>query len=106
MIDRKQGHINKNILTPLIKTDEKLGIMEQEYCIAVNDRIREDVSAMCNLSQGIRKNAADNALAGVIMNMYRKGYTSGQIAEIVEKRLRKWMLSSRKENSYRYNQIT
>lgn len=73
------------LLSMELSADEKLGIMEQEYCIAVNDRMREDVNAMCNLSQGIRKNAADHALAGVIMNMYRKGYTSEQIAEIVEK---------------------
>ena len=73
------------LLSMELSVDEKLGIMEQEYCITVNDRMREDVSAMCNLSQGIRKNATDNALAGVIMNMYRKGYTSEQIAEIVEK---------------------
>ncbi len=36
---------------------------------------------MCNLSQGIR----DDANAKVIMNMYKKGYTLQQIAEIVEK---------------------
>lgn len=61
--------------------DEKLGIMAKEYNIAVDDRIREDVSAMCNLSQGIR----DNTLAEVIMTMHEKGYTSAQIAEIVKK---------------------
>ena len=61
--------------------DEKLGIMEKEYNIAVDDRIREDVSAMCNLSQGIK----DNTLAEVIMTMHEKGYSSAQIAEIVKK---------------------
>ena len=40
---------------------------------------------MCNLSQGIRETAADNAIADVIMNMHRKGYTLEQIAECVEK---------------------
>ena len=55
--------------------------MEKEYNIAVDDRIREDVSAMCNLSQGIR----DNTLAEVIMTMHEKGYDSAQIAEIVKK---------------------
>ncbi len=71
-----------------LSVDEKLGIMEKEYSIPVDDRIREDVSAMCNLSQGIRESATDHALAGVIMNMHRKGYTSEQIAEIVEKSVR------------------
>ena len=73
------------LLSMELSVDEKLGIMEKEYSIAVDDRIREDVSAMCNLSQGIREKATDNALAGVIMNMHKKGYTSEQIAEIVEK---------------------
>ncbi|MDE7204673.1 MAG: hypothetical protein K2O91_22860 [Lachnospiraceae bacterium] len=69
------------LLSMELSVDEKLGIMEKEYSIAVDDRIREDVSTMCNLSQGIR----DNTLVDVIMNMHRKGYTSEQIAEIVEK---------------------
>ena len=69
------------LLSMELSVDEKLGIMEKEYSIAVDDRIREDVSAMCNLSQGIR----DNTLAEVIMTMHEKGYTSVQIAEIVKK---------------------
>ena len=69
------------LLSMELSVDEKLGIMAKEYNIAVDDRIREDVSAMCNLSQGIR----DNTLAEVIMTMHEKGYTSAQIAEIVKK---------------------
>lgn len=69
------------LLSMELTVDEKLGIMAKEYNIAVDDRIREDVSAMCNLSQGIR----DNTLAEVIMTMHEKGYTSAQIAEIVKK---------------------
>ena len=64
-----------------LTVDEKLGIIETEYSIPVDDKLRKDVSAMCNLSQGIR----DNTLAEVIMTMHEKGYTSGQIAEIVKK---------------------
>ncbi len=69
------------LLSMELSAREKLGIMESEYSIAVDDRIREDVSAMCNLSQGIK----DNTLAEVIMTMHEKGYTSAQIAEIVKK---------------------
>ena len=36
---------------------------------------------MCNLGEGIR----DNAIADVIINMYKKGYPLEQITEIVEK---------------------
>jgi len=73
------------LLSMELSVDEKLGIMEKEYRIPLDDKIREDVSEMCNLSQGIREKVKDNTLAEVIMNMHRKGYTSEQIAEIVEK---------------------
>ncbi len=53
------------LLSMELSVDEKLGIMEKEYSIAVDDRIREDVSAMFKLSKGIR----DNTLVDVIMNM-------------------------------------
>ena len=36
---------------------------------------------MCNLSQGI----VDETKAEIIMNMYKKGYTSEQIADVTEK---------------------
>lgn len=32
---------------------EKIGIIENEYSIPVDDKIREEVSEMCNQSQGI-----------------------------------------------------
>lgn len=73
------------LLSMELSVDEKLGIMEKEYNIAVDDRIREDVSAMCNLSQGIRENATDNAIAGVIMNMYENNFTLEQIAVATKK---------------------
>ncbi|MCM1048058.1 MAG: hypothetical protein NC433_06510 [Clostridiales bacterium] len=40
--------------------------MEKEYSISVDDRIREDVSDMCNLSQGIRERGrAEGILQGI-----------------------------------------
>lgn len=36
---------------------------------------------MCNLSQGIR----EDAQAKIIINMYKKGFTLGQIADVAEK---------------------
>ena len=69
------------LLSMELSVDEKLGIMEKEYNIAVDDRIREDVSAMCNLSQGIR----DNTLVDVIMNMYENNFTLEQIAVATKK---------------------
>ncbi len=69
------------LLSMELSVDEKLGIMEKEYSIPIDDRIREDVRDMCNLSQGIR----DDANAKVIINMHKEGYTLAQIAKVVEK---------------------
>ncbi|WP_300657316.1 hypothetical protein [uncultured Acetatifactor sp.] len=69
------------ILSMELSVDEKLNIIKSEYSIPVDDKLRKDVSAMCNLSQGIR----DDEKTKVIMNMHKKGYTPEQIAEIVEK---------------------
>ena len=69
------------LLSMGLTVDEKLGIIEKEYSISVDDRMREDVSAMCNLSQGIR----DDANAKFILSMNKKGYTLEQIADVAEK---------------------
>lgn len=42
---------------------------------------------MCNLSQGIREDATAEALAEIIINMYKKGLTLEQIADVAEKRV-------------------
>ncbi len=73
------------LLSMELTVDEKLGIIEKEYSIVVDDRIREDVSAMCNLSQGIREKGGAEREEKIILNMHRKGYTLEQIAECVEK---------------------
>ena len=69
------------VLSMGLSVDEKLDIIKSEYGIPVDDKLRKDVGAMCNLSQGIR----DDEKIKVIMNMHKKGYTPEQIAEIVEK---------------------
>ncbi|RKI37836.1 hypothetical protein D7V86_21590 [bacterium D16-51] len=73
------------LLSMELTVDEKLGIIEKEYSIIVDDRIREDVSAMCNLSQGIREKGGAEREEKIILNMQREGYTSEQIAKIVER---------------------
>ena len=64
---------------------EKLEIIKTEYSIPIDDKLRKDVSAMCNLSQGIREKGRAEEGERIILNMHRKGYTPEQIAEIVEK---------------------
>ncbi len=73
------------LLSMELTVDEKLGIIEKEYSIVVDDRIREDVSAMCNLSQGIREKGRADGEEKFILNMHKKGYTLEQIAECAEK---------------------
>lgn len=80
--DKYELHRFLNTLLSMeLSAVERLKIIGNGYSILVDDKLRKDVSAMCNLSQGIR----DSEKAKVIMNMHRKGYTSEQIAEIVEK---------------------
>lgn len=68
------------LLSMELSIDEKLGIMENEYSITVDDRIREDVNAMCNLSQGIREKGGDEREEKIILNMYQNNFTLEQIA--------------------------
>ena len=67
------------LLSSELKEKEKLDIIEHEYNIPISQEFREDVSIMCNLSQGIE----DKAIAKIVMNMYKIGYTPNQIADAV-----------------------
>ena len=69
------------LLSTELAVDEKINIIKAEYDIPVDDKLREDVSAMCNLSQGI----IDNTLAQVIMNLHREGDPLEKIARTVGK---------------------
>ena len=67
------------LLSSELKEQEKLDIIEHEYNIPISQEFREDVSIMCNLSQGIE----DKAIAKIVMNMYKIGYTPNQIVDAV-----------------------
>lgn len=85
------------LLSMELSASEKLGIIGKEYNIPLDGKIREDVSVMCNLSQGIleRGEAIGEARGKVIgktmaenifiKNMYKKGYKLEQIADVTEK---------------------
>ena len=60
------------LLSIKLSADEKLGIIETEYDILIDDRIREDVSSMCNLSQGILEKGEAKGEARIILTMYKK----------------------------------
>lgn len=93
------------LLSMGLSVKEKCEIIETEYRIPGNDGIREDLNIMCNLSQGILERGIEQGLEkGIlegeqrglvkgelqtetrfILNMYEKGYTLEQIAEVAGK---------------------
>ena len=79
-----------------LKEQEKLDIIEHEYNIPISQEFREDVSIMCNLSQGIKEQAyvegtengiaigKQEGIAETIIKMSRKGYEAEQISDILD----------------------
>lgn len=72
------------LLSSELKEQEKLDIIEQEYNIPTSQEFREDVRIMCNLSTGIEERATEKTSEKFILNMYKKGYTLDQIADVAE----------------------
>ena len=80
------------LLSSELKEQEKLDIIEHEYNIPISQEFREDVRIMCNLSTGIEERATEGATKKAtektsekfILNMYKKGYTLDQIADVAE----------------------
>ena len=76
------------LLSSELKEQEKLDIIEHEYNIPTSKEFREDVRIMCNLSTGIEERATERATKKTsekfILNMYKKGYTLDQIADVAE----------------------
>lgn len=76
------------LLSDKLSVSEKLGIMEMEYNIPIEDDFRKDVKTMCNLSQGIREDGIaigrkDGIAIGkieMILNMYNHNFSFEQIA--------------------------
>ena len=76
------------LLSSELKEQEKLDIIEHEYNIPISQEFREDVRIMCNLSTGFEERATERATEKTsekfILNMYKKGYTLDQIADVAE----------------------
>ena len=86
---------------------DKIGILKEEYDITEDDNLGEDVSEMCNLSQGIKEDGIAIGLekgredgiaigrkdgiaigeTGLIQNMHKNGFTAEQIAAATDKDL-------------------
>ncbi len=85
------------LLSQELTADEKLSIIEKEYDIPIEENMREDVSVMCNLSEGIEEKGREEGReegraegllkgeAGLIQKMHKNGMTTEQIASATEK---------------------
>ena len=73
------------LLSKELTIDEKLNIIGNEYDIPIEENFRKDVSVMCNLSQGIKEDGIAIGEAGLIMKMYKNGFTAEQIASATDK---------------------
>ena len=82
-----------------LSVDEKLNIIGNEYNIPIEENMRKDVSAMCNLGEGIEekgiaigreKGRIEGRIegeAGLILKMYKNGLSAEQIASATDKPL-------------------
>lgn len=73
------------LLSKQLSVEEKLTIIEKEYDIPVESNVRRDIRFMCSLSQGIKEDGIAIGKAEMILNMYKKGYTFEQIADVAER---------------------
>ena len=72
----KSSEVDKNNNTQKMRVDK--------YNIRLSNELREDVRIMCNLSTGIEEKATEKTSEKFILNMYKKGYTLDQIADVAE----------------------
>ena len=87
------------LLSQELSVDEKLNIIGNEYNIPIEENMRKDVSAMCNLGEGIEekgiaigreKGRIEGRIegeAGLILKMYKNGLSAEQIASATDKEI-------------------
>lgn len=78
-------HLLGTLLSSELTADEKLSIMEHEYDISVEEKLRRDVNIMCNLSEGIEEKGMAKGEAQLIINMHNNGLTAAQISKLTDK---------------------
>jgi predicted transposase YdaD len=82
--EKREGHelhrLLETLLSETMPAEDKFKIFEEEYDIPMQNNLREDVSNVSNLGQGIE----DRTKSVIIVNMHKKDYSIEQIAEIVE----------------------
>ena len=73
------------LLSQDLTVEEKLSIIGTEYEIPIEENMRKDVSAMCNLSEGIEEKGRAEGEARLILKMYKNGLSPEQIATATDK---------------------
>lgn len=73
------------LLSDKVKEQEKLEIIEQEYNIPIDRKFREEVTTMCNLSDGIEERAEERTEEKIILNMYENDFSLEQISLATKK---------------------
>ncbi len=71
--------------TDILEKEEKCNILNNEYDMGSYDAVERNVVDMCNLSLGIEERGIEQGIEGMIYNMYTKGYTKEQIADVNNK---------------------
>lgn len=73
------------LLSRELTVNEKPDIIGKEYDIPIEENFRKDMSTMCNLSQGVREEGIAIGEAGLIVTMYKNGFSAEQIASATDK---------------------
>jgi hypothetical protein len=87
--EKREGHelhrLLETLLSETMSYEDRFKIFEEEYDIPIKNDLREDVSDVSNLGQGIAENAAARTKAEIIMNMHEHDFTIEQIAIATKK---------------------
>ena len=75
------------LLSQELTVDEKLSIIGNEYDIPIEENMQKDVSAMCNLGEGIEEKGIAKGEASLILKMYKNGLSAEQIASATDKEI-------------------
>ncbi len=75
------------LLSNELTAKEKLNIIGNEYDIPIEEKFRENVDIMCNLSQGVKEKGIAIGEASLIKTMYNNGITIEQIANMTNKNI-------------------
>lgn len=68
-----------SLLSAKMPVSERYRIMEKEYGIPVDSKMKEGIGEMCNLSQGIRAEGRAEGEAEIVIRMHENGFTLEQI---------------------------